>query len=189
MSTTYPIRKQTALKQFKTYYLQQNNLRNYTLIVLGLNTALRISDLLTLRWQDVYFHREHRFREHICLTEQKTGKSTMIAINDSILEALQQYFDNNLPEEVLFPNNRGDNTPLSRYQAYRIVKRAASYAGMDSHISCHSMRKTFGYYAWKQGVPPAMLMNIYNHSSFEITKRYLGIEQEDKDDVFLSIKI
>ena len=42
------------------------------------------------------------------------------------------------------------------------------------------MRKTFGYYAWKYGTPPAVLMDIYNHSSYEITKRYLGIKQDDK---------
>ena len=79
--------------------------------------------------------------------------------------------------------------PLSRYQAYRIVKQAAVYAGMPEHISCHSLRKTFGYHAWKQGVPPAMLMMIYNHSSYQITKRYLGIIQEEKDDVFYHVQL
>ena len=81
------------------------------------------------------------------------------------------------------------NMPLSRYQAYRIVKQAAVYAGMPEHISCHSLRKTFGYHAWKQGVPPAMLMMIYNHSSYQITKRYLGIIQEEKDDVFYHVQL
>lgn len=51
------------------------------------------------------------------------------------------------------------------------------------------MRKTFGYYAWKYGTQPAVLMDIYNHSSYEITKRYLGIKQDDKDSVFLSINL
>ena len=62
------------------------------------------------------------------------------------------------------------------------------YAGMPEHISCHSLRKTFGYHAWKQSVPPAMLMDIYNHSSYQITKRYLGIDQDDKDQVFEKIR-
>lgn len=51
------------------------------------------------------------------------------------------------------------------------------------------MRKTFGYHAWKQGIPPALLMDIYNHSSYRITKRYLGIEQDERDDIFLTIDI
>ena len=79
--------------------------------------------------------------------------------------------------------------PLSRYQAYRFVKQAAVYAGRPEHISCHSLRKTFGYHAWKQSVPPAMLMDIYNHSSYQITRRYLGIDQDDKDQVFEKIRL
>lgn len=76
------------------------------------------------------------------------------------------------------------NQPISRSQAWRIVRQAAEETGLDGNVSCHSLRKTFGYHAWKQGVPPAMLMMIYNHSSYQITKRYLGIIQEEKDDVF-----
>ena len=56
-------------------------------------------------------------------------------------------------------------------------------------VSCHSLRKTFGYHAWRQGVPPVLLMNIYNHSSFQVTKRYLGIEQDDRDRIFKNIEL
>ena len=56
-------------------------------------------------------------------------------------------------------------------------------------FSCHSLRKTFGYYAWQEGVQPALLMNVFNHSSFHITKRYLGIEQDEKDLVYLNINL
>ena len=64
-----------------------------------------------------------------------------------------------------------------------------SKTGKPEHISCHSLRKTFGYHAWKQSVPPAMLMDIYNHSSYQITRRYLGIDQDDKDQVFEKIRL
>ena len=89
----------------------------------------------------------------------------------------------------LFPSRKGCNRPIGRCQAFRIVKEAAQAVGLERHISCHSLRKTFGYYAWQQGIPPALLMNIYNHSSYQITKRYLGIEQDDKDNVFMKISI
>ncbi len=75
--------------------------------------------------------------------------------------------------------------PLSRSQAFRIIKRACSRLALPEHISCHSLRKTFGYHAWAAGANPTVLMVIYNHSSFSVTKRYLGIEQEDKDNIFL----
>ena len=91
-------------------------------------------------------------------------------------------------EDYIFKgkNNGGH---LSRSQAFRIIKHAAGELNLENGISCHSMRKTFGYYAWKCGTPPAVLMDIYNHSSYEITKRYLGIKQDDKDSVFLNVNL
>ena len=163
MSTTQPIRDREALQKFKNYYLlNEANYRNYALIITGLNTALRISDILRLTWNAVFDG--DRIREHIELKEQKTGKTNRILLN------------------------RAEN-PLSRYQAYRIIRHAAQMTGLGDNISCHSLRKTFGYYAWKQGIPPAMLMCIFNHSSFQVTRRYLCIDQDDKDAVFSNIKL
>ena len=68
-------------------------------------------------------------------------------------------------------------------------QRACADLSFSCQISCHSLRKTFGYQAYNAGVNPTMLMMIFNHSSFAVTKRYLGIEQEDKDQVFLNINL
>lgn len=55
MGTTQPIRNRKELQKFSTYYQTvKPHPRNYALIILGLNTALRISDLLQLQWFDVY---------------------------------------------------------------------------------------------------------------------------------------
>ena len=196
MSTTSPIKNKKELETFKNYYLEKKNPRNYLLIIVGLNTALRISDILNLQWKDVYHHNKNCFRKHIDLYEQKTGKATSIAINDAVKTALLQLLKEEYanqpfpsPETYIFRSTRNKDMPLSRYQAYRIIKEAAENTGLDEHISCHSLRKTFGYFAWKQGVEPAMLMHIYNHSSYQITRRYLCIKQEDKDEVFLKINL
>ena len=79
--------------------------------------------------------------------------------------------------------------PICRSQAWRIIKAAAVAVKAVGRISCHSLRKTFGYFAWKAGVQPVMLMDLFNHSSFEITKRYLGITQEDRDAVYLNVVV
>ena len=70
-----------------------------------------------------------------------------------------------------------------------IVKEAAAQTTNSRMVSCHSMRKTFGYHAWKQGTQPALLMGLFNHSSYDVTKRYLGIEQDEKDSVYLKIDL
>lgn len=192
MSTTYPIKNEEALEKFKNYYLMvKPNYRNYALVILGLNTAFRIGDLLKLRWTDIYNRNEQHFREHISVREEKTGKERSVAINDTVKEVLlhlrniYDYSDNS----YLFFSHKNKEHPISRSQAYRIVKEAGMSIGLDETISCHSLRKTFGYHAWKQGVQPAILMDIYNHSSYRITKRYLSIEQDDRDNVYLNIKL
>ena len=180
MNTTQPIRSKQLLHDFKEYYLtKQPNSRNYTLILIGLNTALRINDILHLTWGDVYCTEHSRFY-------------TRILINRELQETLLSYRKTQTSiadTDYLFPSPRKADSPLSRYQAYRIVRKAAEAVGIEDVIRCHSLRKTFGYHAWKMGTPPALLMEIYNHSSFQITKHYLGIEQDDKDAVFRDIQL
>ena len=89
--------------------------------------------------------------------------------------------------KFVFTSQKQQNTPLSRIQAYRIVRKAAVSCGIEGVIGCHSLRKTFAYHAWKQGTSPALVMSLLNHSSYEITKRYLGIEQDEKDSVYRNI--
>lgn len=192
MSTTQPIRNTEQLKAFKDYYLSTKpNSRNYMLIIIGLNSALRISDILQLSYGDVYDFERKLWRTHLVVIEKKTRKTNRIYMNREIRQTLEKCTNPDAKDSAswLFASQMQKARPLSRFQAYRIVKEAAAFAGLDANISCHSLRKTFGYYAWKQGTPPALLMNIYNHSNYRITKRYLGIEQDDKDEVFAKIKI
>lgn len=192
MSTTQPIKNLEQLKVFKEYYLLEHpNPRNYMLIIMGLNTALRISDILHLNYGDVYHFERKSWKTHLTVTERKTGKVNRIYMNQEIRKTLDWYTDprQKTATSWLFDSQIQREQPLSRFQAYRIIKSAALAAGLDANISCHSLRKTFGYHAWKQGTPPALLMSIYNHSAYRITKRYLGIDQEDRDEVFAKIKL
>lgn len=192
MSTTQPIKNLDDLENLKNYYLKtQPNLRNYAMISAGVNTALRIGDVLSLQWKDVYDFQKQSFHTHLARTEAKTGKRTCIAINQSLHDALNLYLQSlssPLPEHYIF-HSKKPNAPLSRSQAFRIIKHACRELHLSEHISCHSLRKTFGYHAWVAGVNPAILMVIYNHTSFANTKRYLGIEQDDKDQIFLNLNL
>lgn len=190
MATTQPIRNMKSLKKFESYYQSvKPNVRNYTLIVLGLNSALRISDILNLTWKCVFNFKKGCFKRHLIVKEQKTGKTNRIYLNKEAVEALSSYASTTMmcPDHYLFPGRPAASAPLSRFQAYRLIREAAEYADLGPGISCHSLRKTFGYHAWKQGTPPALLMNIYNHSAYHITKHYLCIDQDDKDAVFEKI--
>lgn len=191
MSATQPIKNKKELFALKNFYLKEEpNLRNYALICTGINTALRIGDILELTWKDVYDFQQKHFRPHLILRENKTGKKTAVALNKSLQKALEVYrksLSAQNPEQYLFPGRR--NQSLSRQQAFRIIRHAGTALKFPEPISCHSLRKTFGYHAWAAGASPAILMMIYNHSSFQITKRYLGIDQEDKDYVYLNLNL
>lgn len=189
MAATEPIRNKGQLRELAGYYLKRGQLRNYTLIVMGTYTALRISDLLRLRWADVYDEEKDTFQDHIDVTEKKTGKTKTIALNKQILAALRLY----LPQrrgKFIFASNRKEAKAISRVQAWRIIHAAVVAVGIKGKISCHSLRKTWGYHAWKnRKVSPVVIMAIYNHSNFDVTKRYLGVEQDDLDEAYLGMEL
>lgn len=192
MGTTQPIRNKEELKKFTEYYrIQKPKPRNYALIVMGLHTALRISDILNLKWENLYQFEKKRYAGHLFVQEKKTGKTSLIAINDHVTDALESYraIRKPKPSDYIFSKDSNPALPICRSQAYRIVRKAAEETLCETHISCHSLRKTFGYHAWQQGISPVLLMDIYNHSSYHITKRYLGIVQDERDSVFREIDL
>ena len=191
MATTEPIRNKLHIREMAVYYLKKGKLRNYLLIVMGVHTGLRVSDLLRLRRGDVYDYERGVFRSHLALTEHKTGKMKTLALNKRVLSALSLCFGRELgrAEDYLFVNNRKKRSAIGRVQAWRIVRDAAAAVGLGCCIGVHGLRKTMGYHLWKAGVQSVMLMDIFNHSSFEVTKRYLGISQDERDQVYLGLTL
>lgn len=187
---TEPIKDSKELRTFVNYYNHvKPDTRNNCLIVMGLNTALRISDILQIKWNMVYDFNRKKFKNRIIIKEQKTGKTNIVPVNKRLLIAIQKLFFKLKPScsDYLFTKSTDHSRPLNRTQAYRIIKAAAAAGHLTGNISCHSLRKTFGFFAWKQGTQPALLMAIYNHSSYNITKRYLGITQLEKDAIYMNI--
>ncbi|MCL2199923.1 MAG: tyrosine-type recombinase/integrase [Defluviitaleaceae bacterium] len=117
------------------------------------------------------------------ITEQKTGKSKIIALNKTIIKALIAYAPQAKHGEPLLLNiNTGK--PITRVHAYRIIREAANAVGVSHKVGCHSLRKTFGYHSWTISTSPVVLMEIFNHVSYRTTKRYLGVSQDDQNAVY-----
>jgi len=186
MTLTEPIRDKRHVKQLLTYYAARGETRNHLLITLCLHTALRISDVLRLTTDDVYDFENRRVRKAITIIENKTKKSKTIALHKNITHVLSACLPSAKPNLPLIRNKR-TNKPLSRVQAYRIIRAAAEGVSLPQRVSCHSLRKTFGYHSWKNGVSPAVIMEIFNHSNFVITRRYLGVSRDDTDKVYIEL--
>ena len=194
MGTTQPIRDKDELKNFIAYYeVAHPNIRNYTMIILGLYTALRISDVLNLKWKDVYYFEKDCFLDHLLIHEQKTGKVNEIALNSHVIKALDCYRKTRKPdaEDYIFSKPTTPAHPLCRSQAYRIVRRAADETLCVTHVSCHSLRKTFGYQYMMRNQHDAMalstLQDMLNHSSQTATLHYIGLDDEVRNLYFSQI--
>ena len=193
MNTAIPIKDKEQRRDFQNYYKEEKpNYRNYFLIKIGLYSAFRISDILKLKWGDIYDFSTGCMRQHIVTKEQKTGKETKICIHPKVKASALKFLKmegERVGKDTYIFRGRNIDAPLSRSQAWRIVKEAGNAVGIDGVISPHSLRKTFGYVAYTTGIQSSMLVYIFNHSSFEVTKRYLGLDQDEKDKVFMNIEI
>ncbi len=189
MAATEPIRSKKELNALAKYYLDKGQMRNYTMLIMGVYTTLRISDLLRLKWSDVYDEEKQMFYKEISLTEKKTGKTKIIALNKQIFGALRLYLPHRRGN-FIFASNRKEDKAISRVQAWRIIHAAVEALGITGKIACHSLRKTWGYHAWNdKNISPVVIMAIYNHSSFKVTMRYLGIEQDDLNKAYLKMEL
>lgn len=171
MYTVEPIRKINDVNKVKTALGKQSK-RNQLLFILGINTGLRISDILKLKVSDV------KNKKYIIIQEQKTKKMRKIIISNTIKISLRQFTEQKNSNEYLFKSRKGNNRPISRIQAYRIIHDACQKAEVKERIGTHTMRKTFGYHFYKQTKDIALLQNILNHSSPNVTLRYIGVNQD-----------
>lgn len=190
MELVEPIRDIKKLEKMKKH-LKGKSTRDYCLFVLGINSGLRISDLLNLQVKDVA-DANGRLKERISIIEQKTGKAKDFPISDTAGKAIREHLaalKNNEPTSYLFPSRKG-NGAIQRYQAWRILNEAAAHSGLaNDSIGTHTMRKTFGYHAYKKGMDITVIQKLLNHSSPSITLSYIGITRDDLDSVYLNLNL
>lgn len=181
MELVEPIREKRQIQGMKKY-LRGQNVRDYLLFTLGINSGLRISDLLKLTVEDV-------MKDRIIIREKKTGKTKDFPLSDICKKAVIEYLkETGLSEGVLFPS-RKSGRPLSRVQAYRILNDAATQIGIKEAVGTHTLRKTFGYHAYQNGVDITRIQKLLNHSAPSITLAYIGITKEELDAVYITLNL
>jgi integrase len=168
-----PIRTLEKLEDMKWSLKRHCSERDYILFLIGINTGLRVSDLLNIKIKDI------KNKKRITIKEGKTDKPRTIQLTN-IYEELNNYIKTLDNTEWLFPSRKGDK-PISRIQAYRQLNEGAKMCDIES-VGTHTMRKTFGYWFYKQTKDVAKLQLILNHAHPSITLRYIGITQEEIDE-------
>lgn len=198
MKSVEPIRDKNVIKNMRSI-LKAQSTRNELLFILGINVGLRISDILKLKVQDLIKTINSKMpKDYVILTETKTGKTKKFYLGDIVKKIIMSYIKENPELELdnyVFISRKGDNKPITRQQAYRILNNAAESLGLverDANgtiilgeIGTHTLRKTFGYHAYKSGITIELLMDLFNHSSKSQTLRYIGITEDQKKDVYL----
>lgn len=180
--TVEPIRDKQKIKNLMSY-LSSKDSKYSLLFSFGLNTGLRVGDMLKLKVSDIFTDKQI-FKEYLSLKETKTHKEKRIKLNDSIKKAIKQYLSDKSLEysDYLFKSKKGGK--LSRIQAYRVLKSSATEMGIEN-FGTHTMRKTWGYWTYtasKYNI--GLIMDTFNHSSQNITLRYIGVSQDQKDELY-----
>ena len=165
--------------------------RDCLLIASGCYLGLRISDLLRLRWIDL-------LSDEFTLKEQKTGKERSLRVNSSlqrIAVSCRKALGRPAEDAYIFVAE-GKDEPISRQAVDLILKRLRVKYHIKSAkvFSSHTLRKTFGRRVWLQECDKGrgeqallLLCDVFGHSSIAITKRYLGIRQEEILSVYDSL--
>jgi site-specific recombinase XerD len=169
------IKQINAIKRF----LKKQSDRDYVLFVFGINTGLKITEMLSIKVEDI-------MTEQSCIKSYyswvpKDGESTKeVFLNETVQKILFLYIQsaNLKSEDYLFLSKR-TKMPITRQQAYRIISQAAAQVGIKGKIGTNSLRKTFGFHAYKRGVAISLLQKHFNHSNPSETLKYLGISKNE----------
>jgi len=155
----------------------------------GVNTALRISDILSISFQDI--RNLDPNRPALNIKELKTGKIRTILLNDGAMTVIDRRVKTNSNDIWLFQSTakitRKQQMPISRRSVGRIFESVGVQTNPRVQLGTHSMRKTRGYCLHSAGHSIEKISKILNHSSTTITMRYIGLTQSDIDDSFIEL--
>ena len=175
--------------------------RNKMLFLIGINIGIRGSDLRTLKWS-FFFDKESdgtlQFKNFYViqpLKQRKQKKFVKLFFNNVVKNTINSYIEKYPIDDMndyLFSSRKGDE-PIEVSSLWRIIKNTAAEAGIKQNIGSHSLRKTFGFWCWHNSEDKdkalVILQQIFNHSSTQVTARYIGILDDEIEDMFNSINL
>lgn len=187
--TVLPIKDSNVLNEVKDTLLNSFTYgrRNYTMFQVGKATLLRVSDVLHLKYSDVYDNAGNMLKNSY-IHDIKTGKANELYL-EPVKRDLETYHDwlesEGIESEWLFPSlkkqNAGTDTHINERQFYRIMQKVGDLLRID-YLGTHTMRKTGAYMVYQQsGHDIALVMDLLNHSSQKMTLKYLGLDRETKE--------
>ena len=171
MNYVEPIRSEEDIENFKKELINQNY-RDYFFFLLGINTGLKLSDLLNLKFKD--FLEEDGILYLII-------NNINYPVNTIVKDCFYTYKNirkENIDDSFLFASRKG-NVPIDRSHAYRILNDTARKIGLSSKVGTHTLRKTFGYHFYKKYGDLKYLQKLFNHTTSKQTLKYIGISEED----------
>lgn len=176
-----PIKDNIKIRMIISDLKQSGQERNLIMFLIGIYTGMRISDILKLKVKDV------KGKISIRVKEDKTKKFKSVAIHKELFNALKSYCEDKPADEYLIKSREGINQPISRIQAYRIIKGIQSKHKIESNLGCHSLRKTYGYRLYSSN-DISIVQKSLNHTSQANTLKYIGVEEEEIRKATLNLK-
>lgn len=194
-----PIKNRKVLEEVKNCLLNDfdTGRRNYTIFQVGKATLLRVSDVLRLKKTDVYDN-HGRVKRNAYIIDKKTKKRNVLYLGP-VERDLEDYFDwledfeSEHPQKLvfdsiwLFPSMTHPNKHIDERRFYMIMHKVAQKLEVD-YLGTHTMRKTGAYMVYQQSnYNITLVSDLLNHSSEKQTFRYLGLDQETRENILDTI--
>lgn len=183
-----PFKNKKDIEKMKQYLKGKDNLRDYTIFVVGINVGLRAGDLLSLKWADV-LNENGTIKDNLLITEEKTSKKITVFLNVPTKAALNEYLTETQKQNKYVFSSRKGNEHLQVRSLHRIIKQATRDLNIKGNYGTHSLRKTFGYHRYKAGIPLGVIQKLLNHSNSITTLSYIGMTNEEMQETFTIINL
>ena len=170
--------EQAHLLQLRQYFIRQGETHDLALFMVGIDTLLRVSDLLRLRVKDIV-HRNGSVRTSFPWQQQKTDHSVSPILTPSAAKALVAWINQSGKghNDYLFPRHKPRRAkPITDDYYRKLVKGWAEKIGLDaSEYSTHSIRRTKAVFLYQRDVKIEFIAELLGHANSNVTMKYLGI--------------